>query len=144
MLKLQWVCLVLPLLACEPEADDWPAGRPQIVDVNYLDQSSDDPNSLNFELEFSDSDGDLSGGALEVDVNSSADSRIDLADVFAAQIPALASDSTSGRFRVSLMLSGVTPMSGDTVTFEFALSDASGQTSNRASLSLLAIVRGEK
>lgn len=119
-------------------------GRPQIVDVNYLDQSSWDANSLNFELEFSDTDGDLGTGSLAVYVNSEASSDIGLAQVFAAQLPVVPADAVSGRIQISLMVSGVTLVSGETVEFEFALTDASGQTSNQASLSLLTIVRDKE
>jgi hypothetical protein len=130
--------------ACVPAADDWPAGRPQIVDVNYIDQASWSSSDLNFELSYADTDGDLGGGKLEVLVNDEAAATIQISEVFSRQVPSIPLDSKSGVIVVNVALSGLTLVSGESVLFEFALSDASGQTSNRASLALLTVVRKEE
>ena len=132
------------MTACGPDPDNWPAGRPQIVDVNYVEQTSWNSNELIFELSFADSDGDIGQGRLEVSLETTAQSSIGLEEVFTGQVPALPLNANSGSFLVSLSIMGLSLGSGDSVHFEFALSDVSGETSNRASLALLTILKKDE
>jgi len=123
--------------------DDWPEGRPQILDVSYVEQTSWDVTGLTFELSFSDSDGDLGKGKLEVLVKDEETSSIGLDEVFSRQVPPIDLDAKMGLFTVNASVDGLNLNSDDLVDFEFVLQDQAGEASNRAQLTLLTIFRKE-
>ena len=87
-----------------------------------------------------DSDQDLGTGSLMVTVNGEIDSEIRMPELFDAQIPKLDAAASEGELRFEVSLSGISLTDGEFVDFEFALCDASGQTSNIASLRLLTVL----
>jgi len=138
----RWFLLALLCwAACVPSEENWPDGRPEILDVNFLDIPSSRSQKLGFVLQFADTDGDLESGSLMITVNENIDSEIRLKDLFAAQMPKLSPTASEGELRFEVSLSGINLVNGEFVDFEFALCDASGQTSNRTSLRLLTVIR---
>lgn len=125
-------------LGCAPGPDDWPVGYPRIRALRYLDQRPQNGSLLVFLLDFEDADGDLSGGAIELEVEERADAVLPMSELFVAQQPPLLPDATEGRLEVDVRLSSrVRP--GERVEFGFALEDASGRRSNEPSLVLEAV-----
>ena len=137
-------CFLLGLIlwaGCVPSEENWPAGRPEILDVDFLDIPSTSSQKLSFLLQFMDTDADLGSGSLMVTVDENIESEIGLEELFAAQVPTLLPTASEGELRFEVSLSGISLVNGEFVDFEFALCDASGQTSNRASLRLLTVLR---
>ena len=132
--------ILLLSLGCVPSEDNWPQGRPEILDVNFLDMPSGGSQKLSFLLQFADTDGDLYSGSLMVTVNENVESDIGLEELFLAQVPTLEPTTSEGQLRFEVSLAGINLEDGEFVDFEFALCDASGQTSNRASLRLLTVL----
>ena len=124
-----------------PSEENWPDGRPEILDVNFLDIPSSSSQKLGFLLQFEDTDGDLESGSLMVTVDENIESEIGLRELFAAQRPKLLPTATQGELRFEVSLSGINLVNGEFIDFEFALCDASGQTSNRTSLRLLTVLK---
>ena len=116
-------------------------GRPEILDVNFLDIPSSSSQKLGFLLQFEDTDGDLESGSLMVTVDENIESEIGLKELFAAQRPKLLPTASAGELRFEVSLSGINLVNGEFIDFEFALCDASGQTSNRTSLRLLTVLK---
>lgn len=140
---LSYLALTSLVIGCESSADNWPAGRPQILDVNYLEQTSWDSSGLTFEVDFHDSDGDLGEGSLQLTVNDEVSSSLSLQEVFTRQVPPLALDARQGLFVVNASVDGLKLSSGEEVEFQFLLRDQAGGESNRAQLTLLTILRKE-
>lgn len=121
-----------------PGPEDWPAGRPRIVTLAFVEQRPQDPLSLLFRLDFEDSDGDVGLGRLELEVADAPQATLAMQDVFAAQFPPLASTSTLGSFEIYVQIrSEVDP--GDRIRVGFLLEDGAGRRSNRPSVVLEAL-----
>lgn len=128
--------LVGLVAACgAPGPEDWPAGRPRIERLRFLDQKPQSPLDLLFAVDFLDADGDLGAGQVELMVEGAATSRLALSDVFEAQFPPLARTATAGAFEVYVRL-GDEVRIGDRMKVELVLEDARGHRSNRPSVTL--------
>jgi hypothetical protein len=135
----------LSLLACGPGADSWPAGRPKIDELQYLQQSSTDPWSLQFLLIFTDTDGDLGSGVVELSIDGDVKLTESVGTYFAAQTPAIGLDATAGELELKVKLSSDTIGAleiGDEIEVGFVLQDAAGQRSNDPSITVVATENG--
>ena len=131
----------LGLVACGPGREDWPEGRPRIDAVSFVRALPDDATGLQFELQFSDSDGDLARGRLLMSLEDQQVAERGLAEIFAAQVPALATNAVEGAFEVVVRLTAE-PAPQTRLKFGFVLEDAAGQRSNEPTLSLEARANG--
>ncbi len=132
--------LGLLVSACGPSRESWPAGRPRIDRVDFLEQTPLDPTRLAFGLEYTDTDGDLGAGVLELSIDDRLASSLPLPDVFAAQMPPLDPGLSVGRFEVFVKVDGgVSP--GERVRIGFVLQDAAGGRSNQPTVTLEAFQR---
>ncbi len=126
------------LAACGPDPEDWPAGRPKIDRVRFIEQTPQDPQTLAFELVFSDSDGDLGVGQLHLEIQCERASSLPLTDVFAAQVPPLDGRALSGRLEILVNVRGEVEV-GERVEIGFSLEDGSGASSNASTVTLEAV-----
>lgn len=126
------------LVGCGPTPRDWPAGKPRIDLVRFLEQTPQNPQTLAFELLFEDTDGDLGAGLLHLEIQCERTSSLALPDVFAAQIPPLDPKALEGRLEVHVNVEGRVEV-GERVQIGFILEDASGEPSNTSSVSLEAV-----
>ena len=153
----RWVlllALLLPASACGDDPADWPAGRPRIDRLVYLQQSPQDSLALQFLIEFTDSDGDLGGGEVRLRINGDEKAVLPLTDLFGSQSPPVAPDATVGDFEIVVCLKAATAKcaksgGADRITetvepgsqFEigFELEDGDGNRSNDPSVTLEAL-----
>lgn len=131
------------VLACGTSREDWPAGSPRIDDVNFIEQTPQDPNRLVFDLAFTDTDGDLAGGMLFLSLNGREASTLAVADVFASQAPAIEPTATEGTFDVFVTVAG-TVSAGDELDVGFRLEDAGQRASNEPVITLQAIKKASE
>lgn len=75
---------------------DWPAGRPRIDWLRYLQQEPAAPSELQFALEFVDGDGNVGEGGLDLFIQDRFVASLSSAALFAAQSPPVGSDATRG------------------------------------------------
>lgn len=124
-------------LACggvEPGSD----GRPRIDRLEFFQQVPTEPLRLEFGLRFTDMDGDVGQGQLELQIGGMDQPPADLSSLFEAQVPPLAPDATEGFIELEVRLAGeVSP--GDRLQLGFRLVDGGGRPSNRASVVLQAV-----
>lgn len=125
---MRWSLAALLLGAgCGEEA--WPPDHPRIV-LEFIEQAPQAPHALRFSTEFTDSDGDLGRGRLEVFVNERTIAELAMEDVFSAQLPAVALTSTVGRFELVLELERELA-SGERAMVSMIAVDAKGHASNQ-------------
>ena len=130
------VCALFGCGGDDPE--NWTPGRPRIDAAVFVGQTPAAPLGLQFGLTFVDSDGDLGGGRLDLEVGGQAAGGLALAELFDAQTPAVASDATSGELEVLVRLDEM-PAGGAQVRLGFVLEDAAGHRSNQPTVTLEAI-----
>ncbi len=118
--------LLLGAWGCDSGASE---SAPVITEVNYLEQSPQNPLSLRYEVIFTDSDGDLGSGQLLLLVNDKQVANESLDKVFAAQFPVLSSTVTASSFRINVLLSQEVE-SGGRFDVGFVLFDGQQQSSN--------------
>lgn len=111
------------------DPQDWEPGRPRVARLRLLQQSPQDPLALEVQVAFEDSDGDLSGGLLDLLVNDRRAASLAMVDVFAQQLPPLALDATEGQIDVIVRLIEAVEV-GDRVKIGVVLEDAAGRRSN--------------
>lgn len=133
--------LVATLVGCGAGPNDWPEGRPQIEELEFLQQSSGDPWSLQFLVVFKDTDGDLGQGSLELSVNGELKANQKTADLYKAQTPEVPVDAMSGELEVQVKLQSDVPV-GEEIDIGFVLVDGQGQRSNEPSITLKAFTPG--
>lgn len=139
----RWIAWLWPVLIAAgcggDDPENWDPGRPRVDAVRFVGQDPQSPLGLQFALTFVDTDGDLGGGELQLDVGGTSAGGLALAELFAAQNPALPLESTQGELEVLVRLND-SPQTGDQVEFGFVLRDAAGQSSNRPTVTLEAVV----
>ncbi|MBI4817192.1 MAG: hypothetical protein HY791_13095 [Deltaproteobacteria bacterium] len=123
--------------ACAPSADDWPAGRPRLDALEYLQQTPGDPSGLEFHFAFVDDDGDLGAGKVVLIVDGDVKADLPMAGVFGAQSPAIDSNATSGEVDIVVHLDSAAE-AGQEFEIGFELEDGAGQRSNRPTVTLVA------
>lgn len=136
-----WLAGMVTAAACAPGPEDWPSGRPRIVELRFVEQRPQDALTLVFQVEFEDDNGDLGGGRLRLSVQDFMQDAIPLAEVFRAQIPPLDLDATEGQFEIFVQLQSDVA-DGARVRVGLELEDASGDRSNRPVVVLEAIGPG--
>lgn len=137
-----WVVLLWAgSVACGAGPDNWPEGRPKIDRLEFLQQSSLDPWSLQFLLAFTDTNGDLGQGVLEMSLAGEVRATQLAADVFRAQTPEIPIDATSGELEVLVRISSEVPV-GEEIEVGFVLQDGQGERSNEPSVTLRAFAPG--
>ncbi len=120
---------LLALAGCGEDPNDWEPGRPRVDRLRLLQQSPQDPLALEIQVTFEDSDGDLSGGLLDLMINEARSASLAMVDVFAQQSPPLALDATGGQIDVIVRLLRDVEV-GDRVKIGVVLEDAAGRRSN--------------
>lgn len=136
-----WVLLWSGIVACGAGPDSWPEGRPQIDRLEFLQQSSLDPWSLQFLVAFTDTNGDLGQGTLEMMLGGETKATQPVAEVFRAQTPEIPIDATSGEFEVLVKIASEVPV-GEEIEVGFVLQDGQGERSNEPSVTLRAFAPG--
>ncbi len=133
---------MLAIAGCgESSSADWEPGRPRIDDLSFVQQAPGMPLSLEFGLDFSDSDGDLGAGKVLLTIEGDELASLDMSEIFAAQRPAIEATATTGR--VELLVDLSTPVAiGETITLGFRLQDQAGMMSNEPTITLQAIGDG--
>lgn len=129
------------IVACGAGPDSWPEGRPKIDRLEFLQQSSLDPWSLQFLLVFTDTNGDLGQGALEMRLGGEVKATQPVAEVFRAQTPEIPIDATTGELEVLVKISSDVPV-GEEIEVGFVLEDGQGERSNEPSVTLRAFAPG--
>lgn len=115
---------------CGPGAEDWPFDWPRVEDLEYVEQPPQRPADLVFRFVFTDGDGDLAAGSLELEVDEQVTARADMATLFAAQSPPLSVTSTRGAIQLIVELARELEPS-ERVRVGLGLEDAEGHRSNR-------------
>ncbi len=140
---MRWtiVLIGLTLVACGEDPAHWPAGRPRIDELRFVQQSPQDPYALDFLIRFSDSDGDIGGGKLHLSLDGEETSVLALDGLFASQLPPIALDATEGELEVVVRVSSNVEL-GKELKFGFVLEDAGGEVSNDPWISLRALSEG--
>lgn len=130
---------LVSMIACGgDDPADWPEGRPRIDMLEFVGQAPENPRALEFGLQFFDSDGDTGRGQLHLFLDGDETGERALSDIFQASRPALPLDTTSGRFTVTIELSGAIE-SGQRVELAFLLEDEKRRRSNQPRIVLEAL-----
>ncbi|MCK6549240.1 hypothetical protein L6R52_25580 [Myxococcota bacterium] len=136
-------CATLAGCGCATDADGWEVGRPRIDALRFLQQSPRDPHAVELSLAFTDADGDVSEGTLEMYLDGALAAERPMAEVFASQVPPLAPDATGGEVELIVRLDGDFP-AGRRVEIGFVLDERDGDCarSNAPSIVLQATSGG--
>lgn len=135
------IVFFLLLAGCGSSAEDWEAGRPRIDDLAFVQQAPGMPLSLEFTLDFVDSNGDLGPGKVLLSIEGDELASLAMSEIFAAQRPPLAMNATSGKIELLVDLSAPVD-AGETITLGFRLQDQAGEQSNEPTITLEAIGDG--
>jgi hypothetical protein len=123
------------------DCEDWPEGRPKIVELRFIQQSPGNPYELEFGIDFMDTDGDIYGGRVHMFVNGDEAANQPMKDVFEKQVPPIDAGATAGELELVVKL-GSTVEDDQRIEIGFVLEDAAGQESNDPKIELQAFAPG--
>lgn len=136
-----WLVALGLLAGCGASKDGWPEGRPQILHLEYLQQSPQDPYALQFSLEFRDTDADLGGGTLHMLLDDEEAAVQPMSELFAAQTPPIEPQAAEGELEVVVRVQSKVAV-GEELKIQFRLVDAAGQESNDPWVQVKALAPG--
>ncbi len=111
------------------------AGHPRILEVDFLEQRPQAPETLRFAVHFEDEDRDLGAGLFDLEVAGRRRASLPMAALFSAQSPPVPPEAEAGRLEVDVRLErALWPK--ERVRIGFLLADAAGRRSNRYTLTL--------